>query len=124
MPHLLLALPLVALLLFFVMPWQTALIIYIPILLIFGFLYWKALSAMHMKPLAGEESMLNQRAVVDFIEDGRLKVRCRGEIFDADGPAGLAVGQQVVVTGTRGLRLQVRPLGKSALGKPATPPGP
>ena len=109
MHHLLLFLPLLALLLFYLLPWPVALPVYALILIgsIIG--YWKALQAQRQPPLMGRKAMIGDRAVVVKAEKGELEVEYKGEIWNAVSPQPLQSGQEVIVEKVEGLVLQVTP---------------
>ena len=71
------------------------------------------LSRSHRRPVVtGQEEMVGSRArVLDWRErEGRVRVH--GEVWHAEGPAGLSPGQEVRVTAIEGLTLQVTPDGE------------
>ncbi len=62
------------------------------------------------RPVAiGPERMPAERAEVLTWQNGRGTVRFEGEVWQAHGPVPLEPGEQVVVVGRRGLRLEVEP---------------
>jgi len=110
MHHLLLFLPLLALILFYLLPWQVALPFYALILVgaIIG--YWKALQAQRQPPVMGRKAMIGDRALVVKAEKGELEVEYKGEIWNAVSPQPLQPGQEVIVEKVEGLTLRVSPL--------------
>lgn len=109
MHHLLLFLPLLALILFYLLPWQVALPFYALILVgsIIG--YWKALQAQRQPPAMGRRAMIGDRALVVKAEKGGLEVEYKGEIWNAVSPQPLQIGQMVIIEKVEGLILQVAP---------------
>ena len=109
MHHLLLFLPILALLLFFVLPRQVALPLYGIILLgsIYG--YWKALQALRQPAVMGRRAMVGETAVVIRVEKGEIEVAYRGEIWKAVSSQPLQPGRQVIIERVEGLILSVRP---------------
>jgi membrane-bound serine protease (ClpP class) len=77
-------------------------------LAIVALLTWKTLE-LRMRPArTGREGMLGQTArVVEIVSPGTGKVFLHGEYWDADGPPGLAPGEEVRIAGVDGLRLRV-----------------
>ncbi len=109
MHHLLLFLPILALLLFFVLPRQAALPLYGIIL--FGSLYgyWKALQALRQPRVMGRGAMIGQSAVVVRVVKDEIDVAYQGEIWKARSSQSLQPGQQVVIERVEGLVLKVNP---------------
>ncbi len=107
MHHLILFLPILALALFFWLPWQIALAIYLPVLVgsILG--YWKALQALRQPPVTGRRKMIGERAKVVKAEGGEVEVEFRGEIWKAVSSTPLAPGQDVIIERVDGLTLKV-----------------
>lgn len=108
MCHLILLLPLFALPLFWVLPLHTAVPLYLSVLGISLFLYFKVFKAMMIPVRTGLEGMLGKIAVVIEDIDPEGKIEYAGEIWDAeskDGP--LLRSEHVRVTGIRGLKVDV-----------------
>jgi membrane protein implicated in regulation of membrane protease activity len=117
MHHLLLFLPLLALILFYLLPWQVASPFYALILVgsIIG--YWKALQAQRQPPVMGSKAMIGDGAVVVKAEKGELEVEYKGEIWNAVSPQPLQLGHEVIIEKVEGLILQVAPLPQPATGE-------
>ena len=60
------------------------------------------------RPMSGASAMLGETAEVFSWAGVTGKVFCHGEYWNADGPADLAAGEQVLVASVRGLRLTVK----------------
>jgi membrane protein implicated in regulation of membrane protease activity len=104
MCHIFLALPVLALPLFFFLPLETALPIYLVILFVSGFLYYKIGAAMKAKVKTGKEEMIGEEAVVikDINPEGKVTV-C-SEIWSATGDGKqFRKGQKVKICGFYGL---------------------
>jgi membrane protein implicated in regulation of membrane protease activity len=110
MHHLSFLLPLLALLLFLFLPWQLALLVYVPIVLVSVVGFWKGLQALRRPPVTGESAMIGERAVVVTAMNGYFEVHYEGEIWRAVSSRPLHQGQQVVIEGIDGLTLQVAPV--------------
>jgi len=108
MCHLILFLPAFALPLFWVLPFGIALPLYLFILTISFFLYFKVFQAMHQGIKTGQEAMLKKKALVieDINPEG--KIQYAGEIWDAQGEGKKFLkGEQVVIREFNGLSLIV-----------------
>jgi len=83
MCHVILSSPVLALPLFFFLPFRTALPVYLSVVTATGFVYFKIIAAMKSKVQTGLESMAEEEAVVveDLNPEG--KVRFGNEIWDA-----------------------------------------
>jgi membrane protein implicated in regulation of membrane protease activity len=106
MCHIFLSLPVLALPLFFFLPFETALPIYLMILFVSGFLYYKIGAAMKAKVKTGKEEMIGEEAVVikDINPEGKVTVW--SEIWSATGNAKgkqFSKGQKVKICGFLGL---------------------
>jgi len=117
MHHLLLFLPLLALILFYFLPWPVALPFYALILAGSIIAYWKALQAQRQPPVMGRRAMIGDRAVVVKTEKGELEVEYKGEIWNAISAQPLQPGQEVIVEKVEGLILRVAPLPQPATGE-------
>jgi len=108
MCHLILFLPAFALPVFWVLPLSSALPLYLFILGISFFLYFKVFQAMHQRVQTGQEAMLKKKALVikDINPEG--KIQYAGEIWDAKGKGKRFLeGEQVVIREFSGLSLIV-----------------
>jgi len=110
MHNLLLFLPLLALGLFFVLPWQGALPLYGLILIISMIGYWKGFQAQRQPLIMGRKVMVGEGAKVVKTEGDEVEVDYRGEIWKAVSAQPLHTGQQVVIEKVEGLALRVSPL--------------
>lgn len=108
MCHLLLVLPLVSLILFWLLPIEVAATLYSFILLFCAILYWLIWKAMRRPVTTGVEGMIG--AVGQVIQNGKRthKVFVRGEIWDAICEEALSVGESVEVIGLKRMELAVR----------------
>ena len=108
MCHLILFLPFFALTLFWIFPFTTALPLYILILGISLFLYFKIFKAMRQQVKTGREAMIGKKALVVEDIDPEGKIQYAGEIWDASArKSRILKGEQVKINGFRGLVLQV-----------------
>jgi membrane-bound serine protease (ClpP class) len=110
MHHAFLFVPLIALILFLLLPWPLALALYIPIAGVSLLGYWKALQAQRRPPVVGERAMIGERAEVINSKSEEIEVRYRGETWRAVSSQAVQRGQEVVIEGIEGLTLRVEPL--------------
>jgi membrane-bound ClpP family serine protease len=108
MCHVILASPILALPLFFFLPFGAALPYYLAVIVGTGLVYFKILAAMKSRVQTGMESMTGDEAVVVEELKPTGKVRLGGEIWSATSVRGkLGEGKKVRVFGHEGLRLIV-----------------
>ena len=108
MCHLILFLPVFALPVFWVFPLTTALPLYLFILGISLFLYFKVFRAMRLEVRTGQEAMLGKEGLVVEDIDPEGKIQYASEIWDAmaEGKRFLK-GERVKIIGFQGLSLLV-----------------
>jgi membrane-bound serine protease (ClpP class) len=87
----------------------TALSVSIPLGAITVFLMTIALRAHRSKVMTGEQGLIGETGVVQAAFTPKGKVMVRGALWDAIGPAGLQVGQPIIVKNVHELVLQVEP---------------
>lgn len=103
--------PLAALSLFWYFPFETALLIYIAILIIAGFCYYVMFQSMRTKAKTGLEGMIGREAVVIEDIDPEGKIRFNDEIWTATSRGGeIAEGRRIRIVGANGLVLLVESL--------------
>ena len=83
MCHILLLLPILALPLFLLLPWQEALVLYSIICLLSASFYWLIWRTMHRPAATGIEGMMGGIGTIFRCSEGQTKVLYRGEIWDA-----------------------------------------
>jgi membrane protein implicated in regulation of membrane protease activity len=110
--HLIIMLPIVGIIVFFLLPLSAAIPVYLVILLASGLAYWSVARAMRRRPKTGREGLIGATArVVSHVQPGgnaRYLVRTQGELWGADSPDALREGEVVTVTGIDGLKLRVQ----------------
>ena len=109
MHTLILFLPLLALGLFLILPWQIALTLYIPILVGSIIAFRKVLAAQRRPRSNPPESMIGERALVIEAQEGQVLVDIHGEIWRAVSALPLQPRDEVVVKRVNGLLLTVAP---------------
>lgn len=112
MCHLILALPFIALPVFWLLPWGAALSVYALVLVAAGIVYGLILKAMKIPPESGAEAPLNAAGGVRRVDGPIATVWIKSELWSAESDGRvLAVGDAVTVEGVDGLRLKVRRTG-------------
>jgi membrane-bound serine protease (ClpP class) len=91
----------------------TALAVSIPLGIITVFLMTIALRARRNKVVTGIEGLVGEVGVAQTALTPAGKVFIHGEIWDAVAPAGVALGEKVVVGRVDGMRLRVDPVKQS-----------
>lgn len=112
MHHLILLLPLIGIVVFWIFPLRYAIPIYLFILLISGLMYWAIIRAIRRIPRTGPEGLIGAEAVVVSRarpgDEARYIVRLEGELWSANSPDDLKPGETVIVTSLDGLLLMVQ----------------
>jgi membrane-bound ClpP family serine protease len=104
MCHIILSFPILALPLFYFLPFGTALPIYLAVLLFTWVVYYKMIAAMKAKVQTGKEGMIGEEAVVIKDIDPEGKVTVWSEIWSATGNGKqFRKGQKVKICGVYGL---------------------
>ena len=103
------SLPLLGLALFFVYPWQIALLPYITLVAASGFFHWLMMRAMRLPVKSGREEMIGSTAVVLNWKGRAGRVMWNGEIWQARGNEPFEKGAEVVIGGLSGMTLHVKP---------------
>lgn len=110
--HIFLLLPLLALGLFAVLPWQLAMPLYVAVMIGSLAAYWKALQAARRPAVTGSKAMIGGQAVVLTADEGEVEVDYQGEIWRAVSPQPLHAGQKVNIVDVDGLTLRVTASGR------------
>jgi membrane protein implicated in regulation of membrane protease activity len=110
--HLIIMLPIVGIIVFFLLRPGVAVPVYLVILLASGLVYWSLARAMRRRPKTGREGLIGATArVVSRVQPGtnaQYLVRTQGELWGADSPDMLEAGEPVTITGIDGLKLRVQ----------------
>ncbi len=115
MCHLILALPVIALPVFWLLPWGGALTVYGLVLVATGIVYGLIRKAMKMPPESGAETLMNAAGRVRSVDGRNVMVWIKSELWSAEiAGDDLAVGDTVTVEGIDGLRLRVRRTGPAS----------
>jgi membrane protein implicated in regulation of membrane protease activity len=108
MYHLVLLMPLLALVLFWILPLAVALPVYLVILLVSILIYIFLLRAMHRPVTTGQQGLLGETCEIIDINNHKGHVKLHGEIWEADISGQMHKGDEAIVTGVKGLRLKVQ----------------
>ena len=110
--HLIIMLPILGIIVFFVLRPSVAIPVYLVILLASGLTYWSLARAMRRRPRTGREGLIGASGrVVSRVKPGgnaQYLVRTQGELWGADSPDALEPGELITVTGIDGLKLRVQ----------------
>jgi membrane protein implicated in regulation of membrane protease activity len=108
MCHLIFFLPVFGLAVFWFLPFNTALLVYLIICTVSLLLYYKVFQAMHSRVCTGKEAMLGKTAVVTSNIDPEGKIQYATEIWHATARGKTFLrGEKVQITGIFGLNLLV-----------------
>lgn len=108
MCHVLLALPLLVLPIFWLAPLSIAIPVYGLIFTISVIIYWLAYRAMHLPVVTGAEALLHQVGTIVGIKNGLYKVRLNNEYWNALSDEQLQSGERVEVCSVHGNTLEVK----------------
>ena len=112
MCHLLLALPLLALPVLWLLPFNVAVPLYVVVVALSIVVYILAMKAMRMPVSTGAEALLHAFGTVRSAEGRKATVWIQSELWSAEsGSETLVEGDQVEVVAMDGLTLKVRKLG-------------
>jgi len=112
MCHLLLLMPFVSLAVFWFLPFEEAMAIYLAILAVCAFLYWLIWKAIRRPVATGVEGMIG--GVGQVIQIGRktAKIFYKGELWDAESADPITVGDSVEIARVERMTLIVRKIVK------------
>ncbi len=109
MCHLFLLLPIIALPVFWLLPFPVALPIYAAATAVALVVYGYAMKAMHSPRLNGAEALIGAKGRIVEVGERGATLRLHGELWTIEaGAERFAVGDTAVVTGIEGLRLKAR----------------
>lgn len=117
MCHLILFMPVLALPIFWLVPLNVAVPVYMIITLLAVLFYWLIARSMSKRPEAGRESLIGAEAEVVSalgpVAHAQYLVRSQGELWSADSPDTLTAGETASIVAVEGIRLVVRRNGNS-----------
>ncbi len=109
--HLPYLLPILGLALFWVIPWQTALPLYLVLVGVSAVYAWVTVRTFRQPVQTGCEAMVGLTGVV-VRDGGPPVVRISDELWNARSKQPLVAGEEVRVIAVEGLRLRVEPAGQ------------
>jgi membrane protein implicated in regulation of membrane protease activity len=107
MCHLILLMPVVGLVVFWLLPLSVALPIYLVILILSGLLYYTLMRAMHRPVVTGVEGLVGKPVKVLKMSGHRGKIRFQGAIWQAVSDDILHKGDTAQVLGMDGLTIKI-----------------
>ncbi len=108
---LLLAIPFLALPVFWILPLSQAIAVYAAILSVSTLLFWKIIQALMARVITGKEALLGaQGKVLEANGRNSGKVQIGNEIWNADSKQSLCQGELVIIRDVEGLHLIVEPI--------------
>lgn len=108
MCHILLLLPILALPLFWLLPWGEASMLYAAVCVLSAAFYGLIWRTLHRPATTGIEGMIGGVGTVFQCGDGKTKVSYRGEIWDAVCNEAMSLGERVEIVGFDRMKLIVR----------------
>ena len=108
MCHILFLLPFISVILFFILPFGQALVLYSLILLLCSILFWLIWKDTRRPVTTGAEGMVGGIGKVIQNGTGTTKVFYKGEIWDAICAGEVSVDESAEVTGLEGMKVIVR----------------
>jgi len=108
MCHLILALPFLGLMVFWLWPLYVAAAVYAAVFLVSLTLYYLILQAMRRPVVTGREGIIHGTGKVIEVRRNKIRIQVQSEIWNAESPDKLHVGDRVDILGMDGLVLHVR----------------
>jgi membrane protein implicated in regulation of membrane protease activity len=117
MHHLILFLPLIGIIVFWLLPIGIAIPSYLGILLISGLMYWAILRAIKTTPVTGASGLVGNKGIVVSklgpSDEAQYLVEADGELWSANSSDTLERGEMVSIVGVDGIRLVVKHIGSN-----------
>ena len=107
MCHLILLMPVIGLIVFWIWPLSTALPVYLVILSLTGLVYFALTRAMHRPVVTGKEGLIGKSVDVIDMSGHSGHVRFQGEIWQAFSEDSLQKGNKATIVGVKGLTLRI-----------------
>lgn len=112
MCHLILLLPLFGLAVFWIWPLPAALPVYLVLLTVSAFVYIALLKAMQQPVTTKREGLIGETGKVTDIKNHEGHLMVHGEIWAFGASDNLKAGDPAIITGLRGLKLNVKGTGE------------
>ena len=107
MCHVVLAMPVLGLSLFWILPFDLALPIYMVILIASIIVYYAIMKSMRTPVTTGSEGLIGEIGNFIGLTSGEKLVRIHGEIWNASSPENIKPGEEIRVVNVNGLHLLV-----------------
>lgn len=107
MCHIILFMPLLSLPVFWLLPLNIALPVYLVILALSAWLYYFVIVALRKPVVTGTEHLLNSEAQVIDVHNGQIYVRADSETWQAESHDDVHPGERVTITGVEHLHLRI-----------------
>lgn len=107
MCHLILMLPLLVLVVFWIWPVWISVPFYVVVVLASGFMYYFLMRAMRMPVQTGAEGLLQTKGRGIDVTNGKFLIQIHSEIWNARSTDELHTGDTVKIVGVNGLSLDV-----------------
>ena len=108
MCHLILSLPVVGISVFWILPLQLAIPVYIVILIISAIMYYAIMTAMKTRVKTGKEGLIGEIGNIFDLTPKDMFVRVHGEIWEATSNDKLKKGDEIRIINVNGLMLDVK----------------
>ena len=116
MCHLILLMPVIGLIVFWIWPFDTAMPVYLVILTISGLLYAAIMKSMRRPVTTGSEGLRGERVVVMEMRGHEGRVRLHGAIWRAVTDDDLRPSEPARVVAVNGLTLKIKREGAASTG--------
>jgi membrane-bound ClpP family serine protease len=107
MCHLIFLAPVLALPVFWLLPFSQALPIYLGVVALTALITWPVIGPLRRSPVTGREGMIGVRGEAITALNPRGLVRCHGEVWEATAEESIPGGERVWVLGIHRLLLTV-----------------
>jgi membrane protein implicated in regulation of membrane protease activity len=124
MHHLILLLPIIGIIVFWLMPLNIAIPSYLAILLVSGLMYWAILRAIRKVPTTGANSLVGMEArVMSRLgpkDEAQYLVEADGEMWSANSSDTMEPGETATIIAVEGIKLIVKRSDSQSSSSPGT----